>query len=59
MSAFASNLAFCLASLKNQKRALMQVTFKARNPLPTNVQKYIDKFGHLQPIEAMKYLKLE
>jgi hypothetical protein len=37
----------------------MQVTLKPKNPLPPNVQKYRDKFGHLPSIEAMRYLTSE
>ena len=37
----------------------MKVPFKPRNPLPHNVQKYRDKFGHLPSIEAFKFLTSE
>jgi hypothetical protein len=37
----------------------MQVTLKPRNPLPPNVQKYLETFGHLPSIESMKYLTPE
>jgi hypothetical protein len=37
----------------------MQVTLKARTPLPENVQKYKETFGHLPSIEAMKHLTPE
>jgi len=37
----------------------MQVTLKPRTPLPPNVQKYREIFGHLPSIESMKYLTAE
>ena len=37
----------------------MQVTLKPRTPLPKHVLMYIEKFGHLPSIEAMKHLTPE
>ena len=37
----------------------MKVTFEPKEPLPPNVQKYLEMFGHLPSIEAMKFLKPE
>ena len=37
----------------------MKVTFEPKDPLPPNVQKYLEIFGHLPSIEAMKFLKPE
>ena len=37
----------------------MKVEFKPRSPLTPNVQKYLDRFGHLPSIEAAKFLTPE
>ena len=37
----------------------MQVTLKAKTPLPKQVLIYNQKFGHLPSIEAMKHLTPE
>ena len=37
----------------------MQVTLKAKTPLPKNVLIYNQTFGHLPSIEAMKHLRPE
>jgi len=34
----------------------MKVKLKPKNPLPPNVQKYVDHFGHLPSMEAFKFL---
>ena len=34
---------------------MMKVELK-RKPLPTNVQKYVDRFGHLPSMESFKFL---
>ena len=37
----------------------MQVTLKPRTPLSKNVQMYLETFGHLPSMEAMKHLTPE
>ena len=37
----------------------MKGTFEPKNPLPPNVQKCLEIFGHLPSIEAMKFMKPE
>ena len=37
----------------------MKATFGSKDPLPPNVQKCLEIFGHLPSIEAMKFLKPE
>ena len=37
----------------------MQVKLKAKTPLPENVMRYKEMFGHLPSIEAMKHLTPE
>ena len=34
----------------------MKFELKPKNPLPPNVQKYVDHFGHLPSMEAFKFL---
>ena len=34
----------------------MKFEFKPKNPLPPNVQKYVDYFGHIPSMESFKFL---